>query len=205
MALNSCSCPLPTEITDLTATTCPENFGQIQKVIIQRRSTDTFDGTAGNDITVLADWQTRFAASDDTKAVITPFVYNPIITAGESITEGGGDNTTLGGEVELVGVNPSVFTAMFQSLTSAQIKELQSLNCENSLTVYFVTQNQKIIAREVSAGEYAGFPVSSFFVGDKTNNGFATKDENAFTFNMEACWSADYAVTDPAFNPLTEL
>jgi hypothetical protein len=204
MALNSCNCPLPAAISDLTASTCGENWGQIQKVIIQRRG-DTFDGTLGNDITVLADWQTRTGAADDTKAVITPFVYNAIVTAGESITNGGGDNTTLGGEVELVGVNPSVFAGMFQSLTSAQIAELQTLNCENSLGVYFVTQDQKIIANEVSTGEYTGFPVSSFFVGDKGNEGFATKDKNAFSFNMEACWSAAEAVTVPAFNPLTAL
>lgn len=204
MALNTCNCPLPTEISDLTQTTCPENFGQIQKVIIQRAG-DVFDGSAGNDITVLADWQTRLAASDDTKAVVTPYVYNAIITAGESITNGGGDNTTLNGEVELVGVNPSTFSAMFQGLNSTQIAELQTLNCETSLTVYFITQDGKIVAKEEPTGSYSGFPVTSFFVGDKSNEGFATKDKNSFSFNMEACWSAKEAVTIPAFNPLTEL
>lgn len=204
MALNTCNCPLPTEITDLTAVDCPENFGQIQKVIIQRAG-DSFDGTAGNDITVLADWQTRQAASDDTKAVVTPFVYQAAIAAGEAITNGGGDNTTLNGEVELVGVNPSTFSGMFQGLNSTQIAELQTLNCETKLTVYFITQDNKIIANETSTGVYSGFPVTSFFVGDKSNEGFATKDKNAFSFNMEACWSAKEALTIPAFNPLTEL
>ncbi len=208
MALNSCNCPLPSAISDLTASTCGENWGQIQKVIVQRRGF-VFDGTAGKDITLLADWQALQSLSTDEKIQITPFVYNAIITAGESITNGGGDNTTLGGEVELVGVNPSVFAAMFQSLTSEQIAELQTLNCENSLSVYFVTQDQKIIANQPdrvgSPNEYTGFPVSSFFVGDKGNEGFATKDKNSFSFNMEACWSAAEAVTVPAFNPLTAL
>jgi hypothetical protein len=204
MALINCDCPLPTAISDLTASSCPDNFGQIQKVIVQRLG-DTFDGTAGNDITVLADWQTRQTAIDDTKAVVTPFVYEATITAGESITNGGGDNSTLGGEVELVGVNPTVFASMFKGLTSAQIAELQTLNCETALSVYFITQDQKIIAREVTTGSFTGFPVSSFFAGDKTNTGFATKDANAFSFNMEACWSSAYAVTVPAFNPLTAL
>ena len=114
MALNSCSCPLPTAIGDITPNTCPDNFGQIQKVIFQRRGF-VFDGTVGKDITLLADWQALQVAADDTKIQVSPFAYNSIITAGESITNGGGDNTTLNGEVELVGVNPSVYTAEFRS------------------------------------------------------------------------------------------
>src|SRR6056300_1371793 len=102
MALNSCSCPLPTAIGDITPNSCPDNFGQIQKVIFQRRGF-VFDGTVGKDITLLADWQALQVAVDDTKVQVSPFTYNAIITAGESITNGGGDNTTLNGEVELVG------------------------------------------------------------------------------------------------------
>lgn len=203
MAIN-CDCPLPTAIGDITPNTCPENFSQIQKVIFQRRGF-VFDGTAGKDITLLADWQTLQVAADDTKVQVSPFSYNSIITAGEAITNGGGDNTTLNGEVELVGVNPTVFTAEFRSLDSATIAQLQSFNCETGLGVYFVTKDGKIIANEESTGNYTVFPVSSFFVGDKTNNGFATKDMNAISFNMEACWSAAYSIQDPAFDPLTEL
>jgi len=204
MALNSCDCPLPAAIGDITPNSCPDNFGQIQKVIFQRRGF-IFDGTAGKDITLLADWQALQVAADDTKVQVSPFTYNAIITAGESITNGGGDNTTLNGEVELVGVNPSVFTAEFRSLDSATIAQLQALNCETGLAVYFITKDGKIIADEVSTGNYTGFPVSSLFVGDKTNSGFATKDMNSFSFNMEACWSAEYSKQDPAFNPLTDL
>ena len=53
----SCQCPNPTAIGNIPAQTCPENFNQIQKFAIQR-SGYTFDGTAGKDITLLADWQT---------------------------------------------------------------------------------------------------------------------------------------------------
>ena len=66
MALNSCDCPLPTAIGDITPNTCPDNFGQIQKVIFQRRGF-VFDGTVGKDITLLADWQALQVAADDTK------------------------------------------------------------------------------------------------------------------------------------------
>ena len=50
MALNTCSCPLPTAITDLTTVNCAENFGQIQKVIVQRAG-DVFDGTHAETLT----------------------------------------------------------------------------------------------------------------------------------------------------------
>ena len=204
MALSSCSCPLPAAIGDVTPNTCPDNFGQIQKVIFQRKGF-VFDGTAGKDITLLADWQALQVAADDTKAVVSPFTYNSIITAGESITNGGGDNTTLNGEVELVGVNPSVFTGEFRSLDAATIAALQALNCETGLGVYFITKDGKIIADETAAAEYTVFPVSSLFISDKTNSGFATKDVNTISFNLEACWSAEYNKQTPAFNPLSDL
>ena len=204
MSLSSCNCPLPAAIGNITPNTCPENFGQIQKVIFQRKGF-IFDGTTGKDITLLADWQALIVETDDTKVQVSPFMYNPIITAGESITNGGGDNSTLNGESELVGVNPSVFTAEFRSLNSATIAQLQALNCESTLGVYFVTKDQKIIAKKSGTVDYTTFDISSLFVGDKTNSGFATKDMNAFSFNVAACWSAEYLIATPAFNPLTEI
>jgi len=203
MSLN-CACPAPAAITTITPNTCPDNFGQIQKIIIQRVG-DVFDGTAGNDITLLADWQTRTAAIDDTKAQVSPFIYNFVNTAGDAITNGGGDNSTLNGEVELVGVNKAAVSGMFKSLTSSVIAALQSYNCENAIGVYFINADGKIIAQEAVSTEYTPFPVSSFFVGDKTNNGFATKDENALSFQLNAGWSNKYAVVTPVFNPLTAI
>jgi hypothetical protein len=126
-------------------------------------------------------------------------------TAGEAITNGGGDNTTLNGEVELVGINKASASGTFKSLSSAVIEALQSYNCESAIGVYFFNADGKIIAQELTTGNYTPFPVSSFFVGDKTNNGFATKDENALSFQLNAGWSKKYAIVTPAFNPLTEI
>jgi hypothetical protein len=203
MSLN-CLCPLPTAITTITPNTCPENFGQIQKIAIQRQGFD-FDGTTGNDIEVLADWQSRIALSTSEKIQVSPFIYNFVSAAGEAITNGGGDNTTLNGEVELVGINKSAASGMFKSLSSAVINALQSYNCETALGVYFINADGKIIAQELTTGTYTPFPISSFFVGDKTNNGFATKDENALSFQLNAGWSKKYAIVTPAFNPLTAI
>jgi len=201
----SCQCPNPTSIGDIPSQTCPENFNQIQKFAIQR-SGFTFDGTAGKDITLLADWQTLLAAADDTHAVVTPFVYKAAITAGEAITNGGGDNSTLNGESELTGVNPSSFAGMFKSLSKDVIQALFDLRCESGLVVYFFNENGDIIAQEKTTGEFTGFPISSFFVGDTNNEGFATNDTHATSFNLKKDWSKYQAISTPAdFDPLTDL
>ena len=201
----SCQCPNPTTIGDIPSQTCPENFNQIQKFAIQRNGF-TFDGTAGKDITLLADWQTLTSAVDDTHVVVTPFVHEAIITAGESITNGGGDNSTLNGESELVGVNPSQFTGMFKSLSKEVIQALFDLRCEKNLVVYFFNENGDIICQEKVASSYVGFPISSFFVGDTNNEGFATNDTHALSFNMKKDWSKYQTIETPAdFDPLTDL
>jgi hypothetical protein len=204
MSFLSCDCPLSAAISDITASTCGENFGQIQKVIIQRKGW-TFDGTAGKDITLLADWQALFLAIDDTKAQISPYLSSAVIAGGEKITNGGGDNSTLNGEAELVGLNPSTFTSIMKSLTSAEIAQLASFNCEKSLVVYFVNEAGKIICKDLTGGSYTGISISSFFAGEKSNNGYATLDENPLDFNIKKGWSCDYAIVTPAFNPLEEL
>lgn len=204
MSFLSCDCPLSTAISDITASVCGENFGQIQKVIVQRKGW-IFDGTAGKDITLLADWQVLFGASDATKAQITPYLSSAVIAGGEKITNGGGDNSTLNGESELVGMNPSAFTSMMKSLTSAQIAELAAFNCEKALVVYFVNESGKIICKDLTGGSYTGISISSFFAGEKSNNGYATLDENPLDFNIKKGWSCDYAIVETAFAPLEDL
>jgi len=207
MGILNCSCPAPTTIGAISDQTCNKNFGQIQKIIIQRKGY-SFDGTTGKDITVKADWQTVFTASDDTKAQITPLIYNPIITAGEAITNGGGDNSTLNGVSELVGVNPTTFTAELRSINAQIERELKAYICETDLVVFLVNDSQQIIAKNPSASAtttFEGIPIQEFFVGDRTANGLNTKDMNALSFSFPSEWSNLIAYTAPAFNPLTEL
>jgi len=206
MGLLNCACPLPTAIGDITAQACPENFGQIQKIIFQREGY-VFDGTTGKDITLLADWQTVFTSTGSEKAQVTPFIYAPVITAGDSITNGGGDNSTLNGVAELVGVNASTFAGLFKGLNATTISSLVSYVCENNLVAYFLNKNQDIICAETTLGStnYTGIKIQELFIGDKTNNGLATKDENAITFSIPDGWSKTVKVINPAFNPLSAL
>lgn len=201
----SCNCPLPSAIASIPAIDCPTSFGQIQKIGLQRVG-DAFDGTLGNDITLLADWQTRTSAVDDTKIVVSPFMVEFAIAPGDAITIGGGDNTTLNGESQLVGVNPSSVTAKIQQAPADVIQALMDLRCEKSLVVYLFNDAGKIIAFEVATDSFKGLPISSFFASDRANDGFGTIDYNNISFNLKKDWSATAVVITPAdFNPLTDL
>lgn len=209
--LFECSCPAPTALTEIPEADCPINLGQIQKYGFQI-SGDSFDlgATTPTDIKALADWQVKRTAVDSTKITVSPLIgADPVITAGEAITTGGGDNTTFNGIEEVEGVNPSSASVVFKSLTPEIEKSMKTLSCVTSLTVYFFLQGGRIAAKEIVADqEYSGFPIQAFFFSDRTNEGNATKDMHTMSFQLPAGWSEDLKVFDAAdldFNPIIDL
>ena len=96
-----CKCPAATSIATVPNMTCPETFGQIQKVAFQRLYTDAgarncFEGTPdGKDIKKLAAWTPLLAAVDSTKVAMSPYIQAPTAEGGAPRTFGGG-NETLG-------------------------------------------------------------------------------------------------------------
>lgn len=203
-----CNCPAPTALTDIPAENCGVNLKQIQRVALQRIG-NSFDGTAATptDIKLLADWQALMSATDDTKMVVTPLIGGePTIEAGDAITNGGGDNSTLNGEEEVEGVNPSLFTALFKSLSPATEKALKTLMCEKRLQVFFFLQGGTIASFKIDVDKYKGFVASSIFLSDRNNAGYGTKDTFDFRFSLEPGWSEDLEIVTPTdFNPLTDL
>jgi len=203
-----CNCPESSALTDIVAENCVVNFGQIQKNAFQRAG-DEFDvaGTpTPSDITLLSVWQAKTTAVDGEKIVITPFIGgDPVIEAGEAITVGGGDNSTLNGVVEVQGVNPSSFSCVFKGLSSKVESDMKKLICEKNLVVYFFLQGGKIAAKNTGTGKYQGFPIQSMFVSDRNNAGFGTSDTVTMTFSLAEGWSNDAEIITPAFNPLIDL
>lgn len=196
-------CPKPASLETIPTAVCKFDLKQIQKVVFQRDGFTWVNLT--NDITALADWQILLAAAGNTKVVASPLVGGePIITAGEMISEGGG-NESLNGIEENAGTEPSVFTAVFKSLTPAQEKSLQKLACED-LSVYFVNQDNKIIAKSVG-DDWEAIKIQSLFVSDRHNEGFGSKDRNTIRFALPAGWSndIDFVTPAPGFNPLADL
>jgi len=203
--MRGCDCPNPTAIEDIPSLDCPFDIKQIQKIAFQRQG-NQFD-TDG--ILVEATWTPLLTANDDTKIVSTPFIGgNPLVTPGGAITEGGGDNSTLNGEEDVTGSNPSLFTCDFKSISPEIEKALKSLICEKNLQVYFITEENKIIANQegLTTDSHKGFPISAYYFSDRDNRGFGTKDMHQMRFSLKAGWSEEMVKVSPTdFSPLTLL
>ena len=213
-------CPLPTALSDIPSSTCPENLGQIQRYWFVRKGQVIWDianpannlptapntpDLAGLDITLAATWNLLFTATNDYKVVKTPLIGgDSTLTAGTTITQGGGDNSTLNGETLVNGINPTDGSARFDSLTGAQIAAIRTLACEgNGLEVYLVSQEGKIWGKK-DGDLYTGFPCTNVVLGSMTNAGFGTRDNNTLTFQLDFDYDEyKYAVTPADFNALT--
>lgn len=205
--MSDCICPQATTITAISDFTCGVDLKQIQRLAFQRRG-DSFDtATALTDVLDLADWQLKISATDDTKIVLTPKIGgDPVITAGDAIENGGNGNDTLNGTTEVTGKNPSSFSCVFKSLPSEIQTEMEALMCETGLTVYLILQGGFLAVVEVVPSvEHKGFTIESFFLGDRNNEGFGSKDTNAMSFQFPAYWSSDLQKLKPNFNPLEDI
>lgn len=195
-----CKCPLGTALPDIPKFTCGESFGQIQKLAFQR-----LRGTAGTankftaekPIAKKASWDALLTAMDDTKIVVTPFLNAPTAEAGAARTFGGG-NDSLGGIEEVVGSEPTPFTAVFRRLPQNIVKAMKELVCESqahNLGVYLIDENGAVGALSGETdGDYMPIPVESLFIGDKTLGGFDAPDSNAIQFSFRPNWSDDLKV-----------
>jgi len=205
--MSACQCPAGASIPSVPNATCPQDFGQIQKIIFQRIFSS---GTTKNSMTeanakLLATWTALFSATAGTKMVITPYVEAPAADGGDAITFGGG-NDTVGGVTKVIGRNPVNMTFALRQIVQSIAKGLKSLMCELNMGVYFVNGDGQIMGKEVSEGNFGPIPIQTLFVGDLKLNGLETPDENALSFSLPANWSDDIAIVTPSdFNPLTDL
>lgn len=210
MAL-TCTCPAATSLTTIPAVTCAENFGQIQKVAFQRLTTSgTKNGfTTSNKITALASWTAALALATSGKIVVSPYIQAPTSEAGAARTFGGG-NETLGGIEEVIGAEPTTFSAVLRGIPQATIKVMKELMCEakaGNLGVYLFDENGKIEAiKGAGADDYYPIPIRALFISDKTHGGLEAPDSNNISWSFAPNYSDDLAIVAPAdFNPLTDL
>ena len=209
-----CKCPAAASLPNIPNFTCAESFGQIQKVAFQRlyKSTggrNSFTTEAG--IELKASWTPLLSAKDDTKVVISPYIQAPTAEAGAPRTFGGG-NETLGGVEEIIGREPTPFTAVMRKMPQSLIKALKDLQCESdsqNLGVYLFDENGAIGALQdttTTTTTHYPIPIRSLFIGDKTLGGFEAPDSNAIQWAFLPNWSDDLAIIVPEdFNPLTDL
>lgn len=205
--LDNCNCPLG-EIPNIPDFDCDVDLGQIQKIVFQRSGYKFNPAGGTNDITLGATWTPLVLATDSTKVQFSPFFEAGTIVAGEPLTTGGGDNSTLNGVEKITGTNPSMFTAQFPSIPQHIIEKLQEYACYKDLTVYFINEEDKIIAKNITQGgsptdEIVGFPIQALHLADLNNEGFGTSDYNAIRFALKKRWSNGLEKFSPAdFSPL---
>lgn len=205
-----CTCPAAASIPSIGQLTCPQDFGQIQKIAFQRiYSTGTTRNsfTSSADIKLKASWQALLTASDGTKVAVTPFVEAPTADGGDAITFGGG-NDTLGGIVKNIGRNPVNMTFELRQYPQDIIRAIKQLECEANLGVYLFNGDGQILAEQdqTTATTYYPIPIQSLFVGDLMLNGLETPDANLLTFGFRPNYSDDLAVVTPTdFNPIMDL
>lgn len=215
-----CVCPKPTALTSIDATTCPEELGQIQRFIFYRKGTIRFDTAdpssvkqipasisgVGNLPTVLAPWTILLALATNDKAILTPLLGgDSSITPGTQNTFGGGDNSTLNGQIYSLGFNPADGTARFDSMTAAQTAAFKLLVCEDLEMIMINDSGQLIGERDtVDTDLWHGFNVSNVAFGGRNVQGFATRDNNVMTFQLDDDWDTKYEKQTPTdFNALT--
>ncbi len=210
--MSMCSCPAGVALPAVPNASCPQNWGQTQKIIFQRifktaGTKNSFTQTAS--IKQLSSWTPLFAAnasSDDagTKCVITPYVEAPTSDGGDAITFGGG-NDTVGGATKVIGRNPVNMSFVIRQMTQDVIKALKGLQCEDELGVYLVNGDGQILALSPSDNTYYPIPIRSLFISDLKLMGLDNPDENTLSFSFLPNWSDDAKVVTPDFNPLTDL
>ena len=208
-------CPLASTLTDIPASTCPENMGQIQRYWFVRRGAVIWDVVtpannvpatiAGNAVTDVAGWNILFAAADDTHVVTSPLIGgDSVIEAGSVVSQGGGDNSTLSGATLINGINPATGKARFDSLTGAQITAMRKLVCEGAnMEVYMINQQGLIWGQRVG-DLFTGFDCENVVIETMVNNGFGTRDNNMLTFQLPFDYDETKSFITPAnFNALT--
>ena len=183
----SVCCPVPTSVASAVTVLnpCTSDVGQIQKLIFWRR---------GNSIASVATaliattWNTLLAATDDTKAIMSPFVSNVESPFSEPREFGGGNETRWGAPIRK-GNASTVFKASMYHEDQDVIAALKDLACE-ALDVLFINESDQLIYDNISGVVY-GFQIveSSFNISDKGVGGQDDADVNIMTFNLKPNWT----------------
>lgn len=208
-----CQCPAAAAITTIPNVTCPENFGQIQKVAFQRlqkASGERNSFTTTADIKLKASWTALLSAKDGSKVVVSPYINAPADSGGDArMTSGGNDD--LGGIPNVLGANPVQFDGSLRSIPQSVIKAMKALQCEanvGNLGVFLFDENGKIeaIQDETTPTTYYPIPIRALFIGSKIHGNLDAKDSNAISWQYPDNYSDNLAILTPSdFNPLTDL
>jgi len=214
----TCQCPAATALSTIPNVTCPENFGQIQKVAFQRlrQANGTVNEFAGSGtplaptIVNLSAWTALLASTSGTKIVVSPYINAPADSGGDARMSSGG-NDDLGGIPQVLGGNPVQFEGQLRAIPQSVIKTMKELMCEaqaGNLGVFLFDENGNIEAIQDPATPttYRPIPIRALFIGSKIHGNFDAKDQNVISWQYPDNYSDNLAIVKPTdFNPLTDL
>lgn len=212
-------CPLPTELNDIDQPTCPEKFGQIQRLAFRMvqdpaAATPTFATVA--DLTDKTKWTAALAATDEMKIVITPFISGFVIPPGTPIKEEGNNNNTVNGIALLQGWNNAAVTGRFLNLSTAIADQLRALTPFSAITpgftnlemFMFTESGQILYSLWKDAVKPNGFEVFNFVVPSVGTEGLNKPNVHNMELEMLGTWDKKLGVANPtklttgAWNPL---
>lgn len=188
-------CPKSTTLTSAVTVLypCPQEFGQIQKIIFWRRGNSI--GSVATAI-ISTTWTTLLTATGSTKALVSGFVVGKI-TPGEA-REAGGGNETKDGIPIVIGAQPSMFEGYINQADQDVIKNLKKLQCE-VLDAIFINENGQFMYLDTKyQGTTAGFygaPIGGLFIGDLETGDYDGVDRNKIKFSLPANWSDNAEVS----------
>jgi len=194
------TCPLPAEISDITANDCPVNWDQIQKTILFRKAAESgvswFADAAALDVE--ANWDTLIAAAGDDKIVISPYFSNITFPTSESLEAGGNDNTTINGIPLFNGLGSVNITADLKGAPSVIMRELDTYTCESlaeqgvtNLRCMYIARGGKVVytTSATDAVTPRGFEMYNFVVSDVSSDGLNSKNVNQISWYHPGYWS----------------
>lgn len=202
--MENCPCPLPDAIPDIPAVACPEDLGQIVRVILTRQKNQIAATLAAAKL--LATYTPLLTAIDNTKIQVSPNLLEAIvIPPGEPITQGGDDNSTPLGRQIVVGASTIIVTGMLRAVDSLVIAALKAFRCE-SMDLVLINEFGQLAFSKNTDGSLRGFPAHAFFIGDKGNAGKNTQDQAKIRWGFDAGWRDTLVLVDPTdFDPRFDL
>lgn len=203
MSIGSCTCPLGTEIVDITDEACKFNFDLVIRIAFQRKQA-TAPFTVVAPIETEASWDVFLAASDATKIQFTPIFAATEVPSSAPLTFGGDDNTTPFGEQQLIGETSPQFTSLFQGLDPVIKKQIVEYSCESDLSIYLIDASGNVGALSTTVDEHFGIPIKSFFVGSRSLGGRTDPDQSQMTFSFIPAWDDDLTKEKPTFDILSK-
>ena len=175
-----CADPLVSVINEPCSATKYGN--QIVKIFAQKMDGNTFDGTAGNTVTVEADWDARLTAVNDDKIVTISNISGAVRPSSAPTLEEG--NEVPYGGVEVID-RPQSITFSLKYFSQATFAQLDKIVCWGMVRFWFLDNNDYLWFADITTGD--GISNATIITTTLSQAGIGTKNKAE---NNEIRWNS---------------